>query len=61
MITTLIATGTFSRLFGSGDSTAKLNRRHLDICSPFSIYTSHCKKAEKMQDLLNVGVHFFAC
>lgn len=61
MITTLIATGTFSGFFGSGDSIAKLIRRHLDFCCPFSIYTSHTQgKTEKMQDLLNVGVHFFA-
>jgi len=62
MITTLIATGTFSGFFGSSDSTAKLIRRHLDFYSPFSIYNSHTQwKTEKMQDLLNVGVHFFAC
>lgn len=61
MITTLIATGTFSGFFGSDHSTAKLIRRHLDFYILFSIYTSHTqRKAEKMQDLLNVGVHFLA-
>lgn len=60
MITTLIATGTFSGFFGSGDSTAKINRRHLDIYSPLAFTPLTRNRRRESADLLKLGVHFFA-